>query len=104
MLEGGIVVKNGQYIIALWFKTASFASVTIRFLTSSGVSECASEQTSERGGARKQSEQCGASKQVSGVSKEANEQTDERVVHYLRLDFWLFRTTVQQRAKELRLG
>ena len=54
----------------------------------------ASEQTSERSGVREQNKQGGASKQVSGASEWANEQTDERVAQYFSLYSWLFWPTV----------
>ena len=51
-----------------------------RFPTSLGVSERASEQMSERSGARERSEQCGASKRVSSASERANGQASGPVL------------------------
>ena len=64
-----------QVTFPLWDKTKSFWDIeSFHFPTSSGMSGRASERVNERSGARKQSEQCGASEWVSGVSKWANGQ------------------------------
>ena len=61
------------------------------------VSKRASEQMSAAERARESS----SPKQANEQAMRANEQTDERVAQYLRLDSWLFRTTVTTVIREL---
>ena len=66
--------------------------------TSMGVSEWANKRLDERNGAQKRSEQCRASKWVSGANE--NDRTVERVTHYYTILFLrLIRFTVRRREK-----
>ena len=62
----------------------------LHFLTSSGVSEWASEWTNECSGARERRVPGGASEWVNTASTWAVGRTDGRVAQYLHLDSWSF--------------
>ena len=59
--------------------------------------ERVSEQTNERSGAREQREQ---TEQANKWAVRVNERMDKQVVQYLRLDPWLFKTTVPPFQKQ----